>query len=220
MKRADSHALNPRKVDFMEYPISNTLVDSDGLRRAIRREYAEVAGNPGKGFHFHTGRPLAKILGYVDTWVDALPAGAVDSFAGTGNPFSLGEITTGEHVIDIGSGSGFDSLIAARLVGPTGRVVGVDMTPEMLTKARDAAREAGLSQIEFREGYAESLPVSDGWADVVISNGVVNLCPDKSAVFREMYRVLKPRGRIQIADILVQKPVPESAKMEIDLWTG
>ncbi|NIQ38827.1 MAG: hypothetical protein GTN81_09575, partial [Proteobacteria bacterium] len=125
MKRADSQARNPRKVDFMEYPILNTLVDSEGLRRAIRREYAEVAGNPGKGFHFHTGRPLAKILGYADTWVDALPGGAVDSFAGTGNPFSLGEITTGEHVIDIGCGSGFDSLIAARLVGPTGHVVGV-----------------------------------------------------------------------------------------------
>ena len=120
----------------------------------------------------------------------------------------------------LGSGAGFDSLIAGRLVGPTGHVVGVDMTPEMLKKARDAAAQAGLSHVEFRQGYAESLPISDGWADVVISNGVVNLCPDKQAVFQEMYRALKPGGRLQIGDILVQKAVPESAKEDIDLWTG
>lgn len=204
----------------MAKPISTLDVDIENLRCAISKEYAEVAVNPEKGFHFHTGRPLAKMLGYRDAWVDALPARAVESFAGTGNPFSLGEVKAGEHVVDIGCGAGFDSLIAARLVGPTGHVVGVDMTPEMLKKARDAAAEAGLSHTKFREGYCESLPVSDGWADVVISNGVVNLCPDKSTVFREMYRVLKPGGRIQIGDILVQKAVPEAAKREIDLWTG
>jgi len=204
----------------MVEPISTPNVDTKKLRCAISKEYAEVAVNPEKGFHFHTGRPLAKMLGYPDAWVDALPEGAVESFAGTGNPFSLGEIKAGEHVVDIGSGAGFDSLIAARLVGPTGHVVGVDMTLEMLRKARDAAAESGLSHIEFREGYCESLPVSEGWADIVISNGVVNLCSDKTAVFREMYRVLKPGGRIQIGDILVQKAVPEAAKCNIDLWTG
>lgn len=204
----------------MVQPISTPNVDVETLRCEVRKEYAEVASNPEKGFHFHTGRPLAKMLGYPDAWVDALPAGAIESFAGTGNPFSLGEIKAGEHVVDIGSGAGFDSLIAARLVGPTGHVVGVDMTTEMLKKARDAAAEAGLIHIEFREGYAESLPISDGWADVVISNGVMNLCPDKSAVFQEMYRVLKPSGRLQLADILVQKAVPDSAKRNIDLWTG
>jgi len=204
----------------MVQPVSIPNVDIETLRSEIRKEYAEVASNPDKGFHFHTGRPLAKMLGYADAWVDPLPVRAIESFAGTGNPFSLGEIQAGEHVVDVGSGAGFDSLIAARLVGSTGHVVGVDMTPEMLKKARDAAAQAGLSDVEFRKGLAESLPVSGDWADVDISNGVVNLCPDKAAVFREMCRVLKPGGRIQIGDILVQKAVPEEAKREIDLWTG
>lgn len=195
-------------------------VDVQTLRCEIRKEYAEVAGNPEKGFHFHTGRTLAKLLGYAEDWVDALPEGAVESLAGTGNPFTLGELVPGERVVDVGCGAGFDSLIAARFVGPTGHVIGVDMTPEMLEKARNAVAEAGLSHAEIREGYAESLPVPDSWADVVISNGVVNLCPDKPAVFSEMSRVLKPGGRIQIADILVQKAVPESAKEDISLWTG
>lgn len=195
-------------------------VDIETLRCEIRKEYAEVAGNPEKGFHFHTGRTLAKLLGYAEDWVDALPEGAVESLAGTGNPFTLGELVPGERVVDVGCGAGFDSLIAARFVGPTGHVIGVDMTPEMLEKARNAVAEAGLSHAEIREGYAESLPVPDSWADVVISNGVVNLCPDKPAVFSEMSRVLKPGGRIQIADILVQKAVPESAKEDISLWTG
>jgi SAM-dependent methyltransferase len=204
----------------MMQPISTPDVDIETLRCEIRKEYAEVASDPEKGFHFHTGRPAAEMLGYADAWVDALPASAVESFAGTGNPFSLGEIKAGEHVVDIGSGAGFDSLIAARLVGPTGHVVGVDMTTEMLKKARDAAAEAGLDNVEFREGYGEALPVPDGWADVVISNGVLNLMPDKSAALREMSRVLKPTGRLQIADILVQKAVSDNAKRNIDLWTG
>ena len=160
------------------------------------------------------------MLGYPEAWLDSLPSSTVESFAGTGNPFSLGEINPGERVVDIGSGAGFDSLIAARLVVPSGQVIGVDMMPEMLEKARNSAKEVGLSHIEFREGYAESLPVADGWADVVISNGMVNLCPDKLAVFKEMYRVLKPGGRIQIGDILVQKPVSDEAKADIELWTG
>ncbi len=152
--------------------------------------------------------------------MNSVPEGAVESFAGTGNPFSLGKIRSGERVVDVGSGSGFDSLIAAQLVGPAGYVMGVDMTMEMLAKARENARQAGLTNVEFRKGLAETLPVPDGWANLVISNGVLNLLPDKSAALREMARVLKPNGRLQIGDILVQKAVPESAKRNIDLWTG
>jgi ubiquinone/menaquinone biosynthesis C-methylase UbiE len=160
------------------------------------------------------------MLGYRPEWLEGIPETALESFAGTGNPFSLGELKAGENVVDIGSGAGLDSLIAAKMVRSSGQVVGVDMTSAMLNKARYAALEAGLDQVEFREGYAEALPVLDGWADVIISNGVLNLMPDKSAVLQEMARVLKPTGRLQIGDILVQKAVPESAKRKIDLWTG
>lgn len=204
----------------MPQPITVPEVDIETLRCEIRKEYAEVAANPAKGFHFHTGRPLATLLGYPDRWVEAVPLTSLESFAGTGNPFSLGEIQPGEMVVDVGSGAGFDSTIAALMTGPTGQVIGVDMTPQMLEKARHSASSAGLSQLEFREGQAEKLPVGDAWADVVISNGVINLCPDKLAVFQEVYRVLKPGGRLQLGDILVQKAVPDSAKRDIDLWTG
>lgn len=195
-------------------------VDVGVLRRAIQEEYAEVAANPDKGFHFHTGRPLARILEYEDEWMEDIPETSVESFAGTGNPFSLGEIPPGENVVDVGCGAGIDSLISARMTGATGRVIGVDMSPQMLQKARRAASEAGRSNVEFREGYGEELPVEEGWADVVISNGALNLMPDKSAGLSEMHRALKPGGRLQIGDILVQKAVPEGAKRDIDLWTG
>ncbi len=195
-------------------------VDVETLREAIRGEYAEVAENPEKGFHFHTGRPLAKKLGYSDDLIAAVPESSIPSLAGTGNPFSLGQIAIGEKVVDVGSGAGFDSFIAAHLVEERGQVIGVDMTDEMLAKARASASQAGVGNVEFRQGLAESLPVDSEWADVVISNGVVNLCPDKRAVFEEMHRVLKPGGRIQIGDIIVQEAVPESAKEDIDLWTG
>jgi arsenite methyltransferase len=204
----------------MSQPIPVPDVDLEGLRCEIRKEYAEVATNPSKGFHFHTGRPLARLLGYEDAWLENVPELSVESFAGTGNPFSLGPIRSGEKIVDIGSGGGIDSLIAARMAGPTGQVIGVDMTPEMLAKARTSATVAGLSNVEFQKGHAEALPVEDGWADLVISNGVVNLCPDKLQVFREMFRILRPGGRIQIGDILVQKAVPDSAKRDIDLWKG
>ncbi|GIK38967.1 MAG: hypothetical protein BroJett011_28000 [Chloroflexota bacterium] len=195
-------------------------LDLGSLRTAIQEEYEWVALEPDRGFHFHTGRPLARLLGYPDEWLAGLPETSIESFAGTGNPFSLGELKPGERVVDVGSGAGIDSLIAAKMVGPTGRVIGVDMTPAMLNKARRAAAEAGLTNVEFREGYAEALPVPDGWADVVISNGVLNLMPDKAAALGEMARVLRPGGRLQLGDILVQKAVPESAKRKIDLWTG
>jgi SAM-dependent methyltransferase len=153
-------------------------VDLDVLRDAIRDEYDVVARDPGHGFHFHTGRPLAARLGYADEWLTGVPEASIASFAGTGNPFSLGVLGAGERVVDIGCGAGIDTLVAARMVGPEGRVVGIDMTPSMLEKARAAAVEAGLATVEFREGYGEALPVPDAWADVVISNGVLNLRPD------------------------------------------
>jgi len=196
------------------------LVDPEALREQVRSKYREVAVEPGASFHFHTGRPLAARLGYEAGQVDALPDRAVESFAGVANPFSLHPLTAGEKVIDVGSGAGFDSFIAAGQVGPGGQVVGVDMTAEMLAKSRQTAAALGLAQVEFREGLAEALPVPDGWADVVISNGVINLCADKRAVFAEIRRVLRPGGRLQFADIANGRPVPVEAMRDIDLWTG
>jgi len=196
------------------------LVDPEALREQVRGKYREVAVDPGASFHFHTGRPLAARLGYEAGQVDALPDRAVESFAGVANPFSLHPLTVGEKVIDVGSGAGFDSFIAAGQVGPGGQVVGVDMTAEMLAKSRQTVAALGLAQVEFREGLAEALPVPDGWADVVISNGVINLCADKQAVFTEVFRVLRPGGRLQFADIANGRPVPEGALRDIDLWTA
>jgi arsenite methyltransferase len=195
-------------------------VDRDELRRRISEKYRDVAMNPEMGFHFHTGRPLTQMLGYPAEVVDRLPAGTVDSFAGTGNPFVFGDLLPGDTVVDVGCGAGLDTLIAAQQVGPSGRVIAVDMTPEMLRKTEAGARELGLTNVEVREGHAENLPVDDQAADVVISNGVVNLCPDKLAVFRQLHRVLKPGGRLQIGDILVHKEVPQAAKEDLELWTG
>jgi arsenite methyltransferase len=195
-------------------------LDLETLRHAIQEEYEVVAHEPQRGFHFHTGRPLAGILGYEDEWLEGIPESVIESFAGTGNPFSLGPIQPGERVVDIGCGAGIDSLIAGKMVGPEGRVIGVDMTEAMLRKARQGAAEAGMQQVDFRQGYGEELPVPDEWADVIISNGVLNLMPDKDAGLREMARALKPEGRLQIGDILVQKAVPDSAKRDISLWTG
>jgi SAM-dependent methyltransferase len=195
-------------------------VDLDELRASIRAEYAAVAAEPDRGFHFHTGYRLAAILGYPQEWIETLPPGAVASMAGTGNPFALGEIQPGERVLDCGSGAGADAIIAARLVGPSGRVIGIDMTPEMLAKARVNAAEAGLTNVEFREGILEALPVEAGWADVVISNGVLNLVPDKAVALAEMFRVLRPGGRLQAADIVLERPVSASSKQDVSLWTG
>jgi arsenite methyltransferase len=190
------------------------------LREAIQEEYALVATEPERGFHFHTGRRLARLLGYDEAWLEGVPEESIASFAGTGNPFSLGVPAPGEHVVDVGSGAGIDSLVAGKMVGRGGRVIGVDMTPAMVAKSRTAAAAMAAPHVEFREGFAESLPVADAWADVVISNGVMNLFPDKLAGLGEMARVLKPGGRLQIGDILVQKPVGDGARRNIDLWKG
>jgi SAM-dependent methyltransferase len=195
-------------------------LDVQALRSAIQEEYTTVALEPDRGFHFHTGRPLARMLGYEDAWLEGIPEGSIAALAGTGNPFSLGVLAPGERVLDVGCGAGIDSLIASRMVGPTGRVIGIDMTRAMLDRARASAAEMGASNVVFQEGFAEQLPVPDGWADAVISNGVLNLFPDKAAALREMARVLVPHGRLQIGDILVQKPVSEKAKQNIDLWKG
>jgi arsenite methyltransferase len=186
----------------------------------VRVKYREVAVDPGASFHFHTGRALARRLGYDTDAVGALPDRAVESFAGVGNPFALRLLAPGDKVVDVGSGAGFDSFIAAGQVGPGGQVVGVDMTPEMLAKSRQTAEALGLAHVQFREGLAESLPVEDAWADVVISNGVINLCADKQAVFAEIFPVLRPGGRVQFADIANGRPVPVEALRDIDLWTG
>jgi len=192
----------------------------DALRRDIQEKYTEVATSPELEFHFHHGRPLAKILEYSDDLLEGLPEAAVESFAGVGNPFSVGKIAPGETVLDIGSGSGFDCFIAAKMVGPTGKVIGVDMTDAMLEKSRETADALGLAQLEFKKGFAEELPAPDGSVDVIISNGVLNLTPDKYASFAEVYRVLKSGGRLYLADVVVYKPVPDAAKEIVDLWTA
>jgi arsenite methyltransferase len=200
--------------------VQELKLDLEQLRQAIQHEYEEVASTPDKGFHFHVGRVLAERLGYPMDEVDQLPESVVESFAGVGNPFALGALKPGEVVADLGSGAGFDAILAAQQVGRTGRVIGVDMTPAMLEKARENARKTGRTQVEFREGLIEDLPIGDESVDVVISNGVINLTPDKEKAFAEAYRILKPGGRMQVADILVQKEVPEDARNAIDLWTG
>jgi SAM-dependent methyltransferase len=196
------------------------LVDPEALRAEVREKYQQVAEAPGGSYHFHTGRSLAARLGYERSAVDGLPDSAVESFAGVGNPFSLRLLEPGDRVVDVGSGAGFDSFVASAQVGQAGRVVGVDMTADMLEKSHKTAASLGLENVEFREGLAEALPVEAGWADVVISNGVINLCPDKRAVLTEIHRVLRPAGVLQFADIANGRPVPEEALRNIDLWTG
>jgi arsenite methyltransferase len=200
-----------------EVELSSTPVDSAALREEVRKKYRDVAIKPHDKYHFHTGRPLAARLGYDPSVVDGLPDEAVESFAGVATPFSLRDVKAGERVVDLGSGAGFDCFIASGKVGPKGHVVGIDMTEDMLTKSRQTARAMGLSNVEFREGILADLPVEDCWADVVISNGVINLCADKQQAFSEIRRVLKSGGHLQFADIANGKPVPVSAVANIDL---
>ena len=204
-------------------PLPNAALPTifiETLRSEVSQEYAQVAHHPERGFHFHTGRRLAGLLEYQDEWIGGFPEEAIESFAGTGNPFTLGELRTAQRVLDVGCGSGLDCLVAAKMVGTDGEVVGVDMTEDMIEKARRSARVVGVSNVSFKVGYMEQLPVDDGWADVVISNGAINLAPAKDDVFRELHRVLRPGGLLQVADIRVGKPIPENAKLNIDLWAG
>ena len=194
-------------------------VDPRALREEVKAKYRAVAVDPHGSYHFHTGRALARWLGYDEAVVAALPDRAVEAFAGVGNPFSLESLKPGERVVDLGSGGGFDCFTAAGQIGPEGRVIGIDMTEEMLDRSRTAAAVMGLRNVEFRQGVIEELPIDDGSADVVISNGVINLCADKRRVFAEIMRVLKPGGRLQFADIANGKEIPAGALRNIDLWT-
>ena len=204
-------------MSSVEIPAS---LDRDELKSAIAEEYRQVASSPDQGFHFHTGRKLAGLLKYDEALLDPVPESTIESFAGTGNPFLMGHLNAGEQVLDVGSGAGLDSLIAGGMVGPEGHVTGVDMTEAMLEKAQASAAEMGAANVEFVQGDAESLPPSDNTIDVVISNGVFNLVPAKPKVLQEMFRVPKPDGRLQVADIVVSRAVPLEAKEDINLWTG
>jgi arsenite methyltransferase len=197
-----------------------STVDSAALREQVKEKYREVATRPDGEFHFHTGRSLTVRCGYDPTLVDSLPEVAVESFAGVASPFALRSLASGERVVDVGSGAGMDSFLAARSVGAGGQVVGVEMTPEMLARSQDVAQQIGLANVEFRLGVAEELPVDDGWADVVIANGVLNLVTDKQRAFTEIWRVLHPGGVLQFADIATGQPIPEEALNDIDLWAA
>jgi arsenite methyltransferase len=194
-------------------------IDVEVLKSEIKKTYASVSQEPEKDFIFPTGRPWAEDLGY-PAELGNVPDTAVGSFAGVANPWQLGRLAPGERVLDLGSGAGTDSLVAVQMVGERGHVTGIDMTPEMLAKARAATAEMGAANVEFVESEAEHLPFADGTFDVVISNGVIDLIPDKDAVFAEIFRVLTPGGRIQIADVTIQNPVSAEGRRNIDLWTG
>jgi SAM-dependent methyltransferase len=204
----------------MNYKQPSPKVTEGQLRSEIKKEYTHVALDPHKGYHFHTGCDAADRIGYDESLYASLPKANIDSFAGTGNPFILGPINPGETVIDIGSGSGFDSMIASQLVGEGGKVFGIDMTDEMLKKAQSGVEEMGASNVESRKGLADKLPLPDDFADVVISNGVLNLTLDKITTLKEWARVLKPGGRLYIGDILVEKELSQAALDNIALWTG
>jgi arsenite methyltransferase len=194
-------------------------VDVELLKSEIKKTYSAVSSEPEKDFIFPTGRAWAEDLGYPSELAN-VPDLAAESFAGVANPWTMGRLSAGDRVLDLGSGAGTDSLIAAQMVGPEGRVTGIDMTEAMLAKACTAAAEMGVANVDFVEAEAESLPFPDGSFDVVISNGVIDLIPDKDAVFAELFRVLAPAGRIQIADVTIQNPVSEEGRRNIDLWTG
>jgi arsenite methyltransferase len=195
-------------------------VDVDVLRSEIEKTYTEVSTEPGKDFIFPTGRSWAEDLGYPEPELSRVPDETVGSFAGVANPWSHGRVESGETVVDLGCGAGTDLLIAAQMAGPDGRVIGIDMTESMLARARTSAETMGLRNVELHRSLIESLPVADASADVVISNGVIDLVPDKEAVFAEIDRVLRPGGRLQIADVVIHSEVSEDGRKRIDLWTG
>ena len=195
-------------------------IDVETLKCEIKKTYAQVSAEPETEFIFPTGRAWALDLGYPPELLARVPDGSAESFAGVANPFSLGPLQPGEDVLDLGSGAGTDSLVAAQMVGAEGSVTGIDMTPEMIAKARASAEELATGNVEFVESEAERLSFADASFDVVISNGVIDLIPDKDAVFAELFRVLRPGGRLQLADVTIQRPVSEEGRRNIDLWTG
>jgi ubiquinone/menaquinone biosynthesis C-methylase UbiE len=197
-----------------------TIVDVVALEAKVKEMYRLVAEEPHGAYHFEMGRRLAEQLGYDRDLLDRVPGGAVDSFAGVGYVFGLAQLAEGERVIDLGSGSGMDACYSAQLVGPRGRVVGIDFTPQQLDRARRLATAAGLDQVEFREGRIESIPAADETFDCVISNGVINLSPDKCLVFSEAARVLRPGGRLAIADIVTERQLKDSIVCDADLWAA
>jgi SAM-dependent methyltransferase len=194
-------------------------IDVELLKGEIKKTYAGVSEQPTQDFVFPTGRAWAEDLDYPPE-LAGVPDTPVESFAGVANPWQLGRLAPGDRVLDLGSGAGTDSLIASQMVGEQGSVAGIDMTPEMLAKARRAAAELGAKNVEFVEAEAERLPFPDASFDVVVSNGVIDLIPDKDAVFAELFRVLVPGGRMQIADVTIQNPVSAEGRRNIDLWTG
>jgi ubiquinone/menaquinone biosynthesis C-methylase UbiE len=197
-----------------------STVDVTALEAKVKDMYRDVANEPGGTFHFELGEKVATRVGYDPEGLAAIPAPAVESFAGVGYFFDLADLKEGESVVDLGSGSGMDIFYAARLVGPTGRATGVDFTAEQLAKARRLATSTGTTQAEFLEGRIEALPLGDGSVDCVISNGVINLCPDKAAVFAEAARVLRPGGRLAIADIITEQELTEAIVCNADLWAS
>lgn len=197
-----------------------TTIDTETLREKVQAMYSQVARNPHEQFHFETGRALASSLGYPETALDRVPPRAVDSFAGVGYFFDLAGLRDGETVLDLGSGSGMDAFVAAVQVSPRGRVIGIDITPDQLAQARMLATERGIGNATFEEGRIEQLPLEDSCIDAVISNGVINLVPDKELVFREAARVLRPGGRLAIADIVTDAALTDAIVADVDLWAS
>jgi arsenite methyltransferase len=195
-------------------------VDVEVLREEIRKTYADVSADQEREFIFPTGRAWTQELGYPEPELSRVPDASVQSFAGVANHWPLGRIEPGSVVLDLGCGAGTDLLIAAQMTGPTGRVIGIDMTASMLDRARASATEMGLANIELHESLIEALPLDDASVDVVISNGVIDLVPDKDAVLDEVDRVLRPGGRLQLGDVIIHNEVSEDARKRIDLWTG
>jgi arsenite methyltransferase len=199
---------------------TTSTLDVQDLEAKVRDMYRLVADHPEGEYHFELGRPVAERLGYPRDVLDRIPARAIESFAGVGYFFDLADLQPGESVLDLGSGSGMDVFFAADRVGPDGRVIGVDFSTEQLEKARGIARDRSIDHVELRQGRIESPPVDDASVDCVISNGVINLAPDKDRVFREAARVLRPDGRIAIADIVSEQQLKESIVCDADLWAS